>query len=1068
MKNKIKYLIISILTISTCIMFSTAYFEINSHDKSYKVSISNFENLTMESYKNSMEKNVKKSILFIDTLLDEIIDSKEDILNEEKKKLIELNKSGISIDSLESMYNNKEILLKKGVLKSKTLAFKEFNISNNTLTLYIKNKTIKNELLKKIKKTLYLVDNKNKRYMWINEILDYQGGKDYAIRVLHANLKETEGKKLSTFDVDILGNKPYLTELNGINANGELFFKYFFKELNSDNISEKLSYSKLYPRLNWVVSTGIPLNKLENIIKKELEFLELEAQEHLKNALILNSLTLILFFILLVYLYKKISKYMSENLILEKEILENKINKKYQRELEKKEEQYRYLMEATQDGVWDWNLLTNEVYYSASLKSMLGYRDDEFENNYEKWYEHIHPDDKVLVDKELEFNLSGKSEYYSVVYRLRHKDNSWIWIDDKGKVFFNKSGKAIRMIGSHRDITKEKYYYELMLKKEKQFRELFYNNRSMLLVMDPNSLNILNSNKSAEEFYGYSHSEFKKLNASDINIKGKVFVSKVINSVIADGFGENKAKHKLKSGEIVDVKVFSTPTKYEGQVAIFAIIQDVTEEFIAKKKLDKTISLLEKTKENLDFAQKQYHIGSWEFNKQTGSIFLSSEVYSILEIEEKELSYEEYINFIHPADKQMVLDNFDDVIKNRTDHEMKYRLLLNNGKIKYIKETGKCFYDEEGKFLRVAGTLYDTTRNTLIESNWKSFFSLSLNILLIADYDGKIIKINPACSEILGYEAEELIGKTLFEYIHKTDVEISHKALDSVIKGKKLYNFENRFVSKDGKIKTLAWSGVAVKESKIIYAIAQDISELKKKDYVLSQQSKMASLGEMLGNIAHQWRQPLSLISTLSTGMKLKKELDSLSSEEFYEAMDNINNTTQFLSQTIDDFRKFFQHNKDRTEFLINDVFDKTLKIVSAQFTNHDISIIKDISDTKVLALENELLQVLINILNNARDALLEQREDKRFIFIDVYEEKENLIIKIRDNAYGIPDDIIDKVFEPYFSTKHQQQGTGIGLYMSEEIVTKHLDGKIEVENIKYSYENEEYKGAEFKISLPL
>lgn len=1068
MKNKIKYLIISILLIASGILFFTSYYEINLHDKSHKENIKNIENLTIQAYKNNMEKNVNKMIIFIDTILFEVISNKKLELEKEEKRLITQSKKIADIDTFINTYSNNEILLKKDVLKSKPFVFKEFIINNEKLTLYIPNKIIKNILTKKVRKILYLVDKKDKRYMWINEILDYKGGKDYAIRIIHGNIKNSEGKKLSTLDKDLAGDLPYLKELNGINSNGEVFLTYFFKELDSEKISKKISYAKLYPKLDWVIATGIPLNKLESIIKEKQEFLENEYHSHYRKVILLNSFTLILFFILLIYLYRKISKYTKEKIALEKEIFENKINKRYQGELEAKEERYRYLMEATQDGVWDWNLITNEVYYSSNLKWMLGYRDDELESTYENWYKRIHIDDKEAVDKELEVNLSGKSEFYSVRYRLKHKDNSWVWIDDKGKVFFNDFGKPIRMVGSHRNITKEKYYYEMMLKKEKQYSELFYNNKSIILVLDPDTLNILNSNKSAEEFYGYSHLEFKKLNAKDLNIKGSKAVLKIVKTVLKEGVGENIAKHRLKSGKIVDVKVFSTPTKYDGEIAIFAIIQDVTEEFVAKKNLDKTVTLLEKTKENLDFAQKQYHIGSWEFNKENGSIFLSSEVYSILEIEEKELSYNDYINFIHPADKQDVLDNFDEVIKNKTEHEMKYRLLLNNGKIKYIKETGKCFYNEDGKLLRVAGTLYDTTRNTLIESNWKSFFSLSLNILLITDFEGNIIKINPASLEILGYEPEELIGKNLFNYIYKTDVEISHNTLDDMVQGKNIYNFENRFVHKNGKTISLAWSGVASKESNSIYAIAQDITEVKKKNYVLSQQSKMASMGEMLGNIAHQWRQPLSLISTLSTGMKLKKELDSLSSEEFYEAMDNINNTTQFLSQTIDDFRKFFQHNKDKTEFLINDVFDKTLKIVSAQFTNHDILIIKNISDTKVLALENELLQVLINILNNARDALLEKREDKRLIFINVYEEKEDLIIKIKDNASGIPIDIIDKVFEPYFSTKHQQQGTGIGLYMSEEIVTKHLDGKIEVENVEYSYKNEEYKGAEFTISLPL
>ena len=247
--------------------------------------------------------------------------------------------------------------------------------------------------------------------------------------------------------------------------------------------------------------------------------------------------------------------------------------------------------------------------------------------------------------------------------------------------------------------------------------------------------------------------------------------------------------------------------------------------------------------------------------------------------------------------------------------------------------------------------------------------------------------------------------------------------------------------------------------------------ELSKNQSILHQQAKMAAMGEMIGNIAHQWRQPLSTITTASSGMVLQKDLGMLSDEFFYDASNKINTSAQYLSQTIDDFRNFFSPNREKTKFLIGDTISVTLDLVSAQFKEKDIVVIKNIETIELYNYDNELIQALINILNNARDELIKKFEkEERFIFIDVYKDIEdsNVILDITDNAGGIKEEIIEKVFEPYFTTKHKSQGTGIGLYMTEEIVTKHLDGKVSVENKTYIYNEKEYTGASFKIFLPL
>ena len=246
--------------------------------------------------------------------------------------------------------------------------------------------------------------------------------------------------------------------------------------------------------------------------------------------------------------------------------------------------------------------------------------------------------------------------------------------------------------------------------------------------------------------------------------------------------------------------------------------------------------------------------------------------------------------------------------------------------------------------------------------------------------------------------------------------------------------------------------------------------ELNKKQTILHQQSKMAAMGEMIGNIAHQWRQPLSTITTASSGMVLQKEMGVLTDEFFFDASKKINTSAQYLSQTIDDFRNFFTPNKEKTKFLLNDTLSTTLDLISAQFTARDIHIIKNVEYIELESYENELIQALINILNNAKDELVKKpSNEEKYIFIDIFKNENNeLNIIIKDNADGIPAEYIDKIFEPYFTTKHKSQGTGIGLYMTEEIITKHLHGQIFVENKEFKYENKEYVGAQFTIVLNL
>lgn len=242
--------------------------------------------------------------------------------------------------------------------------------------------------------------------------------------------------------------------------------------------------------------------------------------------------------------------------------------------------------------------------------------------------------------------------------------------------------------------------------------------------------------------------------------------------------------------------------------------------------------------------------------------------------------------------------------------------------------------------------------------------------------------------------------------------------------------------------------------------------ELGSRQALLFQQSKMATMGEMIRNIAHQWRQPLSVITAATSGMLIQKEMGNLTDEFFVNSAKKINSSASYLSQTIDDFRNFFSPNKEKEKFMISHTLSKTLDLISVQLNTKDIFIIKDVQDIEVFSYENELIQALINILNNARDELINKDYDK-YIFIDINKNNNQLKIVIKDNAGGVKKENLSKIFNPYFTTKDKTQGTGIGLYITQEIILQ-LNGEISVRNVDFDYNKEKYRGAEFTITLNL
>ena len=237
---------------------------------------------------------------------------------------------------------------------------------------------------------------------------------------------------------------------------------------------------------------------------------------------------------------------------------------------------------------------------------------------------------------------------------------------------------------------------------------------------------------------------------------------------------------------------------------------------------------------------------------------------------------------------------------------------------------------------------------------------------------------------------------------------------------------------------------------------------LQQQELNMLAQSKNAQMGEMIGNIAHQWRQPLSVISTSASGMQVEKEMDILSNEKFISYTDGIIKNTVFLSKTMDTFRNYIKEKKEKKIVILQSRIDIAINIIEASLQNNNIQLINNIHNIEPIQITmviGELSQVIINIINNAQDIIQERKIVNGWIKIELEKIENNITISIEDNAGGVSPSIINKIFDPYFTTKHQSVGTGLGLHMSKDIIKKSFNGHLTVEN--------SISGAIFKIKLP-
>lgn len=383
------------------------------------------------------------------------------------------------------------------------------------------------------------------------------------------------------------------------------------------------------------------------------------------------------------------------------------------------------------------------------------------------------------------------------------------------------------------------------------------------------------------------------------------------------------------------------------------------------------------------------------------------------------------------------------------------------------------------------------------------------NIVSKTDTAGIITFVNDEFCKISGFSREELIGKN-HNIVRHPDVPASKfKLLWDTINAKKTYKSTVKNRAKDGSTFYVNTTVTPILDEKgdikefiaIRYDVTKEVElkqalekheleleqrvqeqtkqlkelnktleqrvqeEIRKneqKQKMLFRQSRLASLGQMIANIAHQWRQPLAELNlTLFNIKKASMECDVEKVSDFYSQSKKI---IKNMSNTIEDFSNFFNPNRKKESFLLGDALNESLQILAKDLEKEKISVEKDFKNVQVRGVFNEFSHVMINLIQNSKDAFIQndipERKIKLIISIKYKDSKKFAYVSVEDNAGGIDEDNIEKIFEPYFTTKHKSKGTGLGLHMSYKIIVESLKGDLYVENTQ--------NGAKFFIELPL
>jgi len=614
---------------------------------------------------------------------------------------------------------------------------------------------------------------------------------------------------------------------------------------------------------------------------------------------------------------------------------------------------------------------------------------------------------------------------------------------------------------------------EISKANKKYFTLLEYASDAVFILSEDDG-RLIRHNKMVENLLGYNEEEMKDLSVLDWDreIKTKEQYQEIIKNVGFSPIVLNRI-HTKKDGSTYLAEINAVRIKEDNEEFIYASVRDITEEHEKELNLLHEKEKLEKLTHNVPGVVYKFKLFT---DGHTSFLYASNNIYNIYGVKAEEVKDDasKVFSVIHGDDLQRVSNSIEYSQRHLTTWINEYRV---NHPIKgeiWVKGQANPERQEDGSTIWY-GYIYDITdlkkaeqiiqneqEKLLIAADSANMGIWELNLETYGlIWNDKMVEI---------YELDKNISENKYaiwrDCVNPNQIEEVERLVAHSIENHQRFDTEFEIITPSGKKHIKAYGIVRYDiNNKAISMIGVniDISNIKEKENQLLHHQKMASLGEMIGNIAHQWRQPLTVITLHATGLIYRQQVGELDEKSIIESAQKINDQSQYLSRTIDNFANFIKDTRDKKimTFDLFDEFKDTINVVQDALKNNHIELITDcesIKDIQVTKARGELSQVLINIINNAKDAIKENRQEKGWIKLSASKKESSIFITIEDNGGGIPEEIIDNIFEPYFTTKYKSQGTGLGLNIAYRIINESLGGEISVQNAK--------EGARFIINL--
>jgi len=776
------------------------------------------------------------------------------------------------------------------------------------------------------------------------------------------------------------------------------------------------------------------------------------------------------------------------NLDLQREI---EARKKTEKALRESEERWQFALEGSRNGVWDWNALSNEVFFSKQWKEMLGYDEDEISNHLDEWESRLHPDDKERCHVDLNRHLNGQTPYYENEHRLLCKDGSYKWILDRGKVVsWTENNKPLRVIGTHTDITERKQDEDALESSQRRLSQIINFLPDATMVIDLEG-KVIAWNKAMEVMTG--------IKTEDILGKGNYEYAIPFygtrRPVLIDLVGkwnkeiEGKYQYVKKEGESLVSETYDPLVKPGGYlqnkasllydrngepIGAIESIRDITERKVAEAALKENRNFIDKI---INTAPNLVYIYDVVENRNVYSNAGVEKILGFNSREVQDMGEQLFSTLIHPDDIRIVKGHHErlkESVEGDVFH-IDYRIKNRDGEYRILKSWDTVFKRRnDGGVKQIIGLAVDVTEQRHNQEMLKfekeraqQYLDVAGVMLLAMNMDGKVTLINPKGCEILGYPQDEIVGKDWLEtFIFPENVEAVGNVFDQIVSGNmdSVRYYENPVRAGDGKKRLIAWNNSVLKDSSGnivgLFSSGEDITEKNRTEAEreqlrdqLTQVQKMEAIATLAGGIAHDYNNLLSIVMGNLSMVLEDIDRHSVAADFLREAekasLKARDLTHEFLTLS-------HGGHPHREKGSIVDLLKEIPEQVRAEKGNECILSIQD--GLWPVEYDSKQMQYAIsNVFANAVEAIPQggtitlQAENQ---IIDnngrhcakPLKKGRYVVVSVIDEGRGISEEHLNQIFDPYFSTKERgvQKGMGLGLAIAYAAIKKH-EGHITV-----------------------